>query len=124
VVWLDWWGRDLEGARPVIGHCDTGPWNILARDGLPVALIDWDAAGPADGRWELAQAAWLNAQLHDDDVAERLGLPDARGRARQLRLIVDGYGLSRGERAGFVETLVELAIRDTAQEAIDAGVTA
>jgi len=122
-VWMPWWGRDLPGGQPIIGHCDAAPWNVLSRDGRPVALIDWDTAGPVDLRWEFAQAAWLNAQLHDDDVAERLGLPDAAARARQVRLIADGYGLSRRERAGLVEAMIEFAVRSAAQEAIDAGVT-
>ena len=90
--WKPWFGRDLPGSQPVIGHCDAGPWNIIARRGRPVALVDFEFAGPIDAVWELAQAAWLNAQLHDDDVADRLGLPDLTSRARQLRLILDGYG--------------------------------
>jgi Ser/Thr protein kinase RdoA (MazF antagonist) len=89
-AWKPWFGRDLPGSRPVFGHCDTGPWNIVARHGHPAALIDFEFAGPADAIWDLAQAAWLNAQLHDDDIAERCGLPDAAARARQLRLILDG----------------------------------
>ena len=68
-----------------MGHCDTGPWHIVARDGLPVAFIDWTLAGPIDRRDEIAATAWWNAQLHDDDVAERNQLPDAAARAAQLR---------------------------------------
>jgi hypothetical protein len=122
-VWRPWFGRDLGGPRFVIGHCDAGPWNIIARDGLPIALIDWEAAGPVNPRIELAQACWLNAQLHDDDVAERVGLPSAAARARQVRLLVDGYGLSSAERYGLVDTIIELAVRDAANEAIEARVT-
>ncbi|MGZ4433218.1 MAG: hypothetical protein ACXVW7_06265 [Trebonia sp.] len=36
---------------------------------MPVALIDWETAGPVDPLVELAQLAWLNAKLHDDVVA-------------------------------------------------------
>jgi aminoglycoside phosphotransferase (APT) family kinase protein len=50
------------------------PWNIVARDGMPVALIDWEFAGPVDPLVELAQAAWLNAKLHDDLVAQIAGI--------------------------------------------------
>ena len=75
--WRPWFARDLRGGHPVIGHGDLGPWNILAVDGRPTAFIDWDNAGPVDAVWELAQVAWQNAQLHDDDVAEQSGLPDA-----------------------------------------------
>jgi thiamine kinase-like enzyme len=48
-VWFPWHGRELGGSPvKVIGHCDVAPWNIVAWDGLPVALIDWETAGPVD----------------------------------------------------------------------------
>ena len=121
--WKPWFGRDLPGSQPVIGHCDTGPWNIIARGGRPVALVDFEFAGPVDAAWELAQAAWLNAQLHDDDVAERLGLPDLAGRGRQLRLILDGYGLPASERGGFVDKMITFAVHSARAEAVEFGVT-
>ncbi|MBO0776230.1 MAG: phosphotransferase [Actinobacteria bacterium] len=119
----DWFGRDLPGSRPVIGHCDTGPWNIVARGGRPAALVDYEYAGPVDAEWELAEAAWLNAQLHDDDVAERWGLPDLAGRARQLRLILDGYGLASRQRTGFVDRMITFAVHSARAEAVEFGVT-
>jgi hypothetical protein len=122
-VWRPWFGRDLPGTRPVFGHCDTGPWNIIARDCRPIALIDFEFAGPVDASWELAQAAWLNAQLHDDDVAERSGLPDAAARARQLRLILDGYGLASRDRAGFVDMMIAFAVHDARAEAVNTAIT-
>lgn len=69
-TWGPWFGRELGGRHRVIGHCDFAPWNIVARDGLPVALIDWDFCGPVDPFVELAQASWLNAKRHCDEVAE------------------------------------------------------
>ncbi|MGN6794652.1 MAG: phosphotransferase [Streptosporangiaceae bacterium] len=122
-VWFPWHGRHLGGPARVIGHCDVAPWNIVARDGMPVGLIDWEFAGPVDPFVELAQLCWLNAKLHDDIVAELEGLPPLAERARQLAAIVDGYGLAARRRAGFVTTLIEFAITDTAWEADDAGVT-
>jgi hypothetical protein len=123
-VWMPWWGRDLPAAQMTIGHCDAAPWNFLARDGRPVALIDWDTAGPVGAMWDLAQTAWLNAQLHDDELAERLGLPAIDARARQLRSIADGYRLARNGRRTLVDHMIEIAVRSAAQESIDAGVTA
>ena len=72
-----------------------GPWNVVAQGGIPVAFIDWEFAGPVDALWELAETAWLNAQLHDDDIAERVGLPPAARRGQQVRLLLDAYGLPR-----------------------------
>ena len=121
-VWFPWHGRDLGGPARVIGHCDVAPWNIVARDGLPVAFIDWETAGPVDPLVELAQLAWLNAKLHDDIVAEIEHLPPAAERARQLAAIVDAYGLTAAQRRGFVSQMIEFAIVDTAWEADDAAI--
>jgi hypothetical protein len=122
-VWFPSHGRDLGGPARVIGHCDLGPWNIVARGGMPVALIDWEFAGPIDPLVELAQASWLNAKLHDDIVAEREELPPLADRARQLRAIVDAYGLPASQRHGFLDRIIEYVVSDTANEANDAGVT-
>jgi phosphotransferase family enzyme len=122
-VWFPWHGRDLGGPGTVIGHCDAAPWNIVARRGLPVALIDWEVAGPVDPLTELAQLCWLNAKLHDDIVAAREGLPPVAERARQLTAIVDAYGLSARQRQGFFDRIVEFVVSDTAAEADSAAVT-
>ena len=98
------------------------PWNIVARDGLPVALIDWETAGPVDPLVELAQLAWLNAKLHDDLVARLEHLPPLADRARQLAAIVDAYGLTARQRRGFLNQVIEFAICDTAWEADDAAI--
>jgi hypothetical protein len=31
--WYPWFGRDMGGPVRVIGHCDSGPWNIVSREG-------------------------------------------------------------------------------------------
>lgn len=122
-IWRPWFGRTLGAPPRVIGHCDVGPWNIVARQGVPIALIDWEVAGPVDPLVELAQACWLNVKLHSDDVAEIEGLPPLADRARQLRLMVDAYGLTATQRRGFVERIIEFVVYDTADQADEAGVT-
>jgi hypothetical protein len=122
-IWREWHGRCLGGPDVIIGHCDTGPWNIVTKDGFPCAFIDWEVADPVDPLIELAQCCWLNAQLHDDDVAERVGLPPLHDRAQHVRCIVDGYELPYSQRSGFVETMIEFAIHDAAVQAIEAKVT-
>ncbi len=116
-IWKAWFFHSTA-AEAIIGHGDTVPWNIVARDGLPVAFIDWEYAGPIDREDELAATGWLNAQLHDDDIAERNNLPSASTRAAQLRRFLDGYELPAAQRAGFVTHMIEYAIRDCAKEAI------
>lgn len=116
--WQSWYCRDLGDAGAGIGHGDLGPWNVMAVGGLPVGFIDWDTAGPFDPRYEVAQVAWLNVQLHDDDIAEAVGLGSAESRATQLRLFVDAYGLADADRRGFVDRMIEVAVRDAASEAV------
>ena len=125
-VWQPWFARSMRRAggddRRVIGHGDLGPWNILAIDALPVGFIDWDNAGPVDAVVEVAQVAWLNAQLHDDDVGDLNDLASPDERARQLGLIVEGYGLDRPQRRLIVDTMVEFALRAAREEAVEAEV--
>jgi thiamine kinase-like enzyme len=120
---MPWHGRTLGEPGAGFGHCDAAPWNIVARDGLPVALIDWEVAGPVDPLTELAQLCWLNAKLHDDLVAAIEGLPPVADRARQLAAIVDAYGLTARQRPGFFDRIVEFVVSDTAAEADQAAVT-
>ncbi|MDG4788961.1 aminoglycoside phosphotransferase family protein [Micromonospora sp. WMMD1102] len=121
-VWQPWW-MHREGPDSVIGHCDAGPWHIVARAGRPVAFVDWTLAGPVDRLDEVVGTAWWNAQLHDDDIAERHQLPAPADRARQLRLFLDGYELPAADRVGLVDRMVEFAVRDCAAEAARARIT-
>lgn len=122
-VWMPWQGRRQGSGRHVISHCDTGAWNFIQHDGLPHALIDWERAGPIDPLVGLAQCSWLNAKLFDDMAAKVEGLPPMATRARQLRAIVDGYGLPKKRRVGFLDVLIEFVVRAIAEEADAADVT-
>lgn len=122
--------RPGPGSRPVPGSNDAAdafervlqdlllPGYRLACGLLPAGFIDWEFAGPIDRLDEIAATGWWNAQLHDDDVAELNGLPDAATRAAQLGLLLDGYGLATAGRTGLVTRMIEFAIRDCAKEAI------
>jgi len=122
-TWQPWFARSLPGDRTVIGHGDLGPWNILKRPDGQLVLLDWDNAGPVGVIWEVAQLVWLNAQLHDDDVAGLAGLPPVQDRLRQAAAMVDGYGLARTDRQHLGDHLIELAVRSARDEAIQANVT-
>lgn len=121
--WQSWFLRELGGPDRVIGHGDVAPWNTVTRAGMPTAFIDWEYAGPIDPLVELARVCWLFPQLHDDDVAERVGLPPLEARVRQVRLLTDAYGVSVRERGLLFELIVEVAVRETAEQAIEVNVT-
>jgi Phosphotransferase enzyme family len=122
-VWRPWFGRAVGGSRRTIGHCDAAPWNIVARAGRPVALIDWEVAGPVDLLTELAQVAWNNAQLYDDDVTEMNGRPGAATRMRQIRLVADAYELPAAARQELAGRIIEFAAQSAANEVIKQGIT-
>lgn len=122
-VWKPWFLRELGDAKYVYSHGDIAPWNMVTREGVPFALIDWEFAGPVDPLVELARVCWLFPQLHDDDVAEMVGLPSLDVRARQLRLITDAYGLNSAQRHGFFDLILEVVVRETAEEAIEKRMT-
>ena len=50
-------------AGEIISHGDLGPWNTVYRDGIAVAFIDWDSAGPVSPLDDLADAAWTFVPL-------------------------------------------------------------
>lgn len=119
-VWAPSWLRDVgTEADVVIGHGDAAPWNIVGPDAWPCVLIDWDAAGPIRRLTELAYAVWLNAQLHDDDIAEMHSLPDGAGRAAQARTMVEAYGLPRARREALVDRMIEVALTSAREEAVE-----
>lgn len=120
------WKPDLSrhiGDPRVIGHCDNGFWNIVLRDGLPVAYIDWDFAGPIDPRVEVAWAAQSAANLYSDDIIEMHQLPSLEFRCQQLRAIVDTYGLAHKDREGLVDLMIESFVRSMEADSFEAGIT-
>lgn len=64
----------------------------------------------------------MNAQP-DDDVADRIGLPSPGRADRQVRLLLDAYGLPRADRVGFVDELIEVAVRAARADAVTQQVT-
>ena len=69
------------------------------------------------------EACWLNAQLHDDDVAAMNDLASAEDRARHAALIAEGYGLPRALSSRLVQAMIDVAVADAADQAIGAKIT-
>lgn len=111
--WMPWTLHE-SGPRSVISHCNVAPWNIVHRDGGPVAFVGWEYAGPTDRLTEIAVTGWYCAQLYDDDVADRVGLPSPDVRVGWFKAFLDGYELPLVERADLVTRIIEFAVRDTA----------
>lgn len=54
-------GSRLAGHSPTVCHHDPGPNNVVFRNGLPVAWIDFDTAAPGDPLEDVAYVAGLGA---------------------------------------------------------------
>lgn len=94
------WARDVPEAfrTHLVTHNDPKPENFVFRDGVAVALLDFDLAAPGSRVWEAATAArhWVPLR-HEDDIHDR-----RRGRmADRLRLFLDNFRLDEPERVHF-----------------------
>jgi len=78
-------GSALAGAEEVVCHGDFGPWNLVWRSGLPVAIIDFDDARPGTRREDVGYALWKHLGLG------ALRLDGSRQGAR-LEVFLDAYG--------------------------------
>ncbi len=53
----------------IVCHNDLSPCNFVFVDGVPVGLIDFDAAAPGDRLWDLGYAAWLWLDIGTDELS-------------------------------------------------------
>jgi hypothetical protein len=126
-------GFDLRGltwndalADPAGGslvcHNDIELSNVVFRDGIAVALVDFEFAAPGRPVYDLAQLARLCVPIDDELDQARLGWRPADRPAR-LRTVADAYGLDRDGRAALLGAVndaidrIEAAVR----RSVDAG---
>ncbi len=85
----------LAERNDVICHNDFAPYNMIFRDGLPVAIIDFDLAGPGPHLRDVAYLAYWFAPLSysSEDLAEQSARELAGGNSR-LKLLCAVYGTS------------------------------
>ncbi len=78
----------------IVTHGDAGPWNVVYRTGMPIALIDWDQARPDLPINDLAKIAWHFVPLGPDDLLRGCGFSEPFASARRLRVLCEAYGLA------------------------------
>ena len=106
----DWHDEPLDPppgvtrGNEVVCHNDVFPPNVILRDGLPAALVDWDFAGPAPRLYDVASAANFWVPLRPDGQAERWGLAGLP-RGFRLRLLCDAYGLAASDRRELLDVV-------------------
>ncbi len=97
----------LFDAPELVSHQDYYPGNVVFRENLPVAFIDFDLARPTTRVADCVNALyWWVPLLHPLDRPPVLHDADA---ACRVRAFADAYGLDRAQR----EALVPVAIRRT-----------
>jgi hypothetical protein len=87
------WDHPGAGQSEVICHGDAGPYNIIFRNGKPVALIDFERATPGPRIWDIAFVVYRFAPLCGLQVA---GLTPGflRHIALRIRTFLTAYGIS------------------------------
>ena len=106
----------------VVCHNDLELSNVVFRDGVAVALLDFEFAAPGRAVYDLAHLARSCVPIDDEVDRTRLGWRPADRPAR-LRLVADAYGLDRDGRAALPDAVddaldrIEAAVR----RAVDAG---
>ena len=92
---LAWSDRLADPAGgTVVCHNDLELSNVVFRDGIAVALIDFEFAAPGRPVYDLAQLARLCVPIDHEIDQRRMGWLPADRPAR-LRLVADAYGLDR-----------------------------
>jgi hypothetical protein len=89
-----------DGEPLLVSHRDYCPGNVVFRDGLPAALIDFDLAKPTTRVDDLANALYYWAPLlHPKDRAPSfvdLDIP------HRVALFADAYGMTASQRRALV----------------------
>ena len=111
-----WGGTPASAKNPVVvpapelvSHRDYYPGNVVFRDGLPVALIDFDLAKPTTRLYDMVNALWYWAPLRDPrdraPAFRDLDIP------HRIALFADTYGMTPQQRAELAPFAVEVAHR-------------
>ena len=112
------WRSVAPGARDVICHNDWSPGNALFRGHIPVAMLDWDSAGPGSRAWDVALSAYNWVPLNP-----RVMPPSLAAKASRFALFCDAYGEGIARHEVFDALTEQLPVHaDLIQAEADAGV--
>jgi aminoglycoside phosphotransferase (APT) family kinase protein len=101
-------GQVTERAE-LVSHRDYYVGNVVFRDGLPAALIDFDLAKPTTRLYDIANALWYWAPLRDPrDRAPALADADVPHR---VAVFADAYGMSQRQRGELVPLALDMVRR-------------
>jgi hypothetical protein len=102
-------GRPITEHTELVSHRDYALGNVVFRDGLPAALIDFDLAKPTTRVYDIANALWYWAPLRDPRDRPPLladaGIPD------RVAVFADAYGMTARQRAELMPSAVTMVRR-------------
>ena len=116
---LTGWSTDWSDPRggSLVCHNDLFPENLVFRDGLPVALIDFGEASPGRPTWDLAIAAEVWAPLTEPASRDEVQRPlDA---VKRVGLLAHGYGIAPDRATELVEVIFEQRARSQAHMRVE-----
>jgi Ser/Thr protein kinase RdoA (MazF antagonist) len=106
----------------IVCHNDVCPENVVFRDGIAVALLDFEFAAPGRPVYDLAHLGRLCVPIDDDFDQARLGWRPA-DRPGRLRLVANAYGLDRDGRGELLTAMNDAidSVEPTVRRRVDAG---
>jgi hypothetical protein len=97
------WRIVAPGRHEVICHNDWAPYNALFDAHRPIAMLDWDSAGPGSRVWDVAWSAYTWVPLYPEPNAKDPVLPLPVRASRLARFCAAYRGVESSE---VLETLV------------------
>jgi Phosphotransferase enzyme family len=99
------WSDELAdpSGGPIVCHNDVCPENVVFRNGIAIALLDFDSAAPGGRVWDLAHTARMCIPLRPPELAGERSHLDPFHR---LAVLAAGYGLDSVEHQSLVEAIV------------------
>lgn len=89
-----------DSRHEVICHNDAALYNVVFRQGVPVALIDFDMAGPGPRVWDIAYSLYTSVPLasfapdySEGTTVEYQSGIHATDRRRRMQLFFESYGI-------------------------------
>jgi len=111
------WRVVAPGTSEVICHNDWSPSNALFQGHQPIAMLDWDSAGPGTRAWDVAGAAYRWVPL-----IPTKSQPDLGTKATRFALFCAAYGEDLDRREVFdILPAQSRVFADFIQRAADAG---
>lgn len=104
----DTWSDEMADRAPsddlVVCHNDVCLENVVFRDGVAVALLDFDFAAPGRRGHDLGCFVRMCVPVDDEENRAKFGW-EATDLPARVRLVADTYGCTAGQRAGMLDSL-------------------